>query len=105
MNLLTRLVVSTSVAAALISVDSPVAGDLQVSGASGDPAAAFAQQAAAPARLALRAATVLAGAVGPSWPAAVIVIEGDTTTAFGGRDAPIPAGAAVVDLSGKFVIP
>ena len=104
MNVLTRLVVSTSVAAALISVDSPVAG-LQVSGASGVPAAAFAQQAAAPARTALRGATVIDVVAGTAVPDAVIVIEGDKITAFGGRDTPIPAGAAVVDLSGKFVIP
>jgi hypothetical protein len=35
----------------------------------------------------------------------VIVIEGDKITAFGGNTTPIPSGANVVDLSGKFVIP
>src|SRR5688572_7143734 len=105
MNGLTRLVVSTSVAAALISVDSPVAGDLQVSGASGVPAAAFAQQSAAPARTALRGATVIDVVAGTAVPDAVIVIEGDKITAFGGGTTSIPEGAARVDLSGKFIIP
>jgi hypothetical protein len=33
------------------------------------------------------------------------VIEGDRIAAFGGRTTPIPAGAAIVDLPGKFIIP
>src|SRR5687767_5262778 len=101
MNTFTRLVASTACAGALFSTDTPVAGRLQ---ASGVPAAS-AQQAPAPARTALRGATVIDVVAGTAVPDAVIVIEGDKITAFGGRDAPIPADAAVVDLSGKFVIP
>ena len=87
MNTLTRLVASTAVAGALSS-----------SGVSS-------QQAPAPARTALRGATVIDVVAGTAVPDAVIVIEGDRITAFGGRTTAIPAGAAVVDLSGTFVIP
>jgi hypothetical protein len=63
------------------------------------------QQAPAVNRAALRGATVIDVVAGTSVPDAVIVIEGDKITAFGGRTTPLPTGAAVVDLSGKFVIP
>lgn len=65
----------------------------------------FSQQAPAVNRTALRGATAIDVVAGTSVPDAVIVIEGDKITAFGGRTTPIPAGAAVVDLSGKFIIP
>ena len=42
---------------------------------------------------------------GTTVPNAVIVIEGDRITAFGGSATPIPTGAARVDVSGKFIIP
>lgn len=63
------------------------------------------QQAPAVTRTALRGATVIDVVAGTSVPDAVVVIEGDKITAFGGRTTPIPAGAAVVDVSGKFIIP
>ena len=56
-------------------------------------------------RTALTGATVIDVVAGTAVPNAVIVIEGDKITAFGGSTTPIPAGAARVDLSGKFVIP
>lgn len=87
MNTLTRLVASTV-----------VAGTLSSSGVSS-------QQAPAPARTALRGATVIDVVAGTTVPDAVIVIDGDRIMAFGGPTTPIPAGAVVVDLSGKFVIP
>ena len=58
-----------------------------------------------PTRTALTGATVIDVVVGTAVPNAVIVIEGDKITAFGGSTTPIPAGAMRVDLSGKFVIP
>jgi hypothetical protein len=87
MTALTRLIASTLVAAALSSTG------------------VSSQQPPAPARTALRGATVIDVVAGTAVPDAVIVIEGDRITAFGGRATPIPADAAVVDLSGKFVIP
>jgi len=63
------------------------------------------QQAPAAGRTALTGATVIDVVAGTTVPNAVIVIEGDKITTFGGRTTPIPAGAARVDLSGKFVIP
>jgi hypothetical protein len=87
MNPLTRLVASTVVAAVLSS------------------GGVSSQQAPAPARTALRGATAIDVVAGTAVADAVIVIEGDRITAFGGRTTPIPAGAAIVDLSGKFVIP
>ena len=63
------------------------------------------QQSPAPGRTALTGATVIDVVAGTTVPNAVIVIEGDKITAFGGSTTPIPAGAARVDLSGKFVIP
>ena len=63
------------------------------------------QQAPPVTRTALRGATAMDVVAGTTVPDSVIVIEGDKITAFGGRTTPIPAGANVVDLSGKFVIP
>jgi len=63
------------------------------------------QQGPAVNRMALRGATVIDVVAGAPVPDAVIVIEGDKIAAFGGRNTPIPAGATVVDLSGKYVIP
>ena len=63
------------------------------------------QQAPAVNRLALKGATVIDVVAGTSVPDAVIVIEGDKIAAFGGRTTPIPAGATLVDLPGKFIIP
>src|SRR5262245_51522244 len=62
-------------------------------------------QQAAISRTALRGATVIDVVAGTAVPDAVIVIEGDRITGFGGRTTPIPAGAAVVHLPGKFIIP
>jgi hypothetical protein len=59
----------------------------------------------APAATVLRGATVIDVVAGTPVADAVIVIQGDRITAFGGKATPIPAGAAVVDLSGKFIIP
>jgi hypothetical protein len=83
-----RLIASTAVVAALFS-NSGVRS----------------QQAPAVNRTALRGATVIDVVAGTTVPDAVIVIENDRITAFGGRTTPIPTGATVVDLSGKFVIP
>jgi IPT/TIG domain-containing protein len=58
-----------------------------------------------PAATVLRGATVIDVVAGTTVPDAVITIEGDKITAFGGKATPIPAGATVVDLSGKFIIP
>ena len=63
------------------------------------------QQPAAVAPTVLRGATVIDVVANTTVPDAVIVIEGDKIAAFGGRTTPIPAGAAVVDLPGKFIIP
>ena len=63
------------------------------------------QQAPAVVRTALTGVTVIDVVAGTTVPNAVIVIEGDKITAFGGSTTPIPAGAARVDLSGTFVIP
>jgi amidohydrolase family protein/IPT/TIG domain-containing protein len=63
------------------------------------------QQPAAVARTVLRGATVIDVVANTTVPDAVIVIEGDRISAFGGRTTAIPAGAAIVDLPGKFIIP
>ena len=65
----------------------------------------FSQQAPAAGRTALTGATVIDVVAGTTVPSAVIVIDGDKITAFGGSATAIPDGAARVDLSGKFVIP
>lgn len=59
----------------------------------------------APAVTVLRGATVIDVVAGAPVPDSVIVIAGDRITAFGGRTTPVPPGAAVVDLPGKFIIP
>ena len=63
------------------------------------------QQAPAINRTALRGATVVDVVAGTTVSDAVIVIEGDRISAFGGRTTPIPAGATVIVLSGKWVLP
>ena len=63
------------------------------------------QQPALSAPTVLRGATVIDVVANTTVPDAVIVIEGDRITAFGGRTTPIPPGAAIVDLPGKFIIP
>src|SRR5262245_34321324 len=73
--------------------------------ATGFSGVVLSQQAPAVTRTALRGASVIDVVAGTTVPDAVIVIEDDRITAFGGRTTPVPAGTAVVDLSGKFVIP
>jgi len=63
------------------------------------------QQVPAAGMTALTGATVIDVAAGTTVPNAVIVIQGDKITAFGGSATPVPAGATRVDLSGKFIIP
>src|SRR5882762_8002701 len=82
-----RLIASTLAAAALFS------------------SAAGSQQPPPAARTVLRGATVIDVVANTTVPDAVVVIEGDRIAAFGGPTTPIPAGAAIVDLAGKFVIP
>src|SRR5919205_387846 len=82
-----RLIASTLAAAAMFS------------------SVASSQQPAPVTRTVLRGATVIDVVANTTVPDAVIVIEGDRITAFGGRTTPIPAGAAIVDLPGKFIIP
>ena len=60
-------------------------------------------QAAPP--LVLRGATVLTMTDEAPIADGVIVIEADTVTAVGGPKTPLPAGATVVDLKGRYVIP
>jgi hypothetical protein len=83
----TRVIASAALAAAIFST------------------AVRSQQAPAINRTVLRGATVIDVVAGTTVSDAVIVIEGDRISAFGGRTTPIPAGATVVDLSGKFIIP
>ena len=54
---------------------------------------------------ALTGAAVIDVAAGTTVSDAVIVIDGDRITAFGGPATPIPSDATVVDLSGRFIIP
>jgi hypothetical protein len=63
------------------------------------------QQTPAVNRVALRGATAIDVVAGAPVPEAVIVIDGDRISAFGGKNTPIPAGATIVDLSGKYIIP
>ena len=44
-------------------------------------------------------------AAGPAIPNGVVVVEGGKIAAVGGPDTPVPAGATVVDASGKHVAP
>ncbi len=55
--------------------------------------------------LVLKGATAIDGLGHPPIRNAVIVIEGDKIKAFGGPQTSYPAGANVVDLSGKYIIP
>jgi hypothetical protein len=87
MAIRTRLVASTALTVALCGADTR------------------SQQAPAVNRVALRGATAIDVVAGTTVPDAVIVIEGDKISAVGGRNTPIPAGATIVDLPGKYVIP
>jgi hypothetical protein len=82
-----RLIASTLAAAAMFS------------------SAVGSQQAPPVARTVLRGATVIDVVANTTVPNAVIAIEGDRITAFGGPTTSIPAGATIVDLPGKFIIP
>ena len=53
----------------------------------------------------LKGATVITGTGTPPIPDAVVVIDGGTIKAVGGKGTTSPAGASVIDLSGKFIIP
>ncbi|HOY76633.1 MAG TPA: amidohydrolase family protein [Hyphomonadaceae bacterium] len=55
--------------------------------------------------VALRGATVIDVVAGKAVPNAVIVVDGDRITAFGGDRTAVPAGAKVIDLKGKYIIP
>lgn len=97
----TRLIASTVLAAALAGTEMRPATSARTLRAPG----VAAQQAPAVNRVALRGATVIDVVAGTAVPDAVIVIEGDRIAAFGGRTTPISAGATIVDVSGKYVIP
>jgi Amidohydrolase family len=68
-------------------------------------AGTWSQQAPAVNRVVLRGATAIDVIAGTTLPEVVIVIEGDKIAAVGGSNTPIPAGAIIVDLSGKYLIP
>jgi hypothetical protein len=53
----------------------------------------------------LRGATVITGSGDPAITNAVIVIEGERIAAVGNSSSSVPAGAELVDLSGKYIIP
>ena len=55
--------------------------------------------------LVLRGATVIDGLGNPPLRDAVVVIEGDEITSVSGGGSDIPAGATVLDLTGRFIIP
>ena len=55
--------------------------------------------------LVLQGATVIDGRGGNPISEAVIQIEGDRIQSVGAKGTNVPAGATVVDLSGKFIIP
>ena len=87
MAIRTRLIASTALTVALFGADTR------------------SQQAPAVNRVALRGATAIDVVAGTTIPEAVIVIEGEKISAVGGRNTSIPAGATIVDLSGKYIIP
>lgn len=58
-----------------------------------------------PDRLVLRGATVITGTGAAPIRDAVVVIEGETVQSVGGIGTTPPAGATVIDLAGKFIIP
>ena len=64
-----------------------------------------ARQSQQPQRLVLRGATVITGTGAAPIRDAVIVIEGETIRAVGGKETTYPADAMVMDLAGKFIIP
>src|SRR4030095_15474673 len=82
-----RLIASTLAAAAMFS------------------SALGSQQPPPGARTVLRGATVIDVAANTTVPSAVVVIEGERIAAVGGPRPAIPAGATIVDLPGKFIIP
>ena len=53
----------------------------------------------------LRGATVIDGLGNPPLRNAVVVIEGDEVKSLSGSGSDIPAGATVLDLTGRFIIP
>ena len=66
----------------------------------GTPAAAAAQT------LVLKGATLIDGTERPPQPDAVVVIRNGWITAVGNaKDTRVPAGARVVDLSGRYLLP
>lgn len=70
---------------------------LAVLAATASSSVVVSQQAPAAGRTALTGATVIDVVAGTTVPNAVIVIEGDRITAFGGSTTPIPPGAARVE--------
>jgi hypothetical protein len=70
-----------------------------------DSREALAQQTTPARALVLRGATVIDGSGQAPVPDAVIVIEGDKIKSVGGKGTSYPSEAAVLDLSGKFVVP
>ena len=58
-----------------------------------------------PQRMVLRGATVFTGTGAAPIRDAVVVIEGETIRAVGGKETAYPADAMVMDLAGKFIIP
>src|SRR6266851_2456189 len=66
---------------------------------------ALAQQTTPARALVLKGATVIDGYGQAPVPDAVIVIEGDKIKSVGGKGKSYPSEAAVLDLSGKFVVP
>ena len=63
------------------------------------------QQPAAVTRTALRGATVIDVIAGTAVPNAIVVVDGDRISAFGGSTTPIPEATTVIDLPGKYIIP
>src|SRR5437016_5460214 len=65
----------------------------------------WAQQSQPRQTIVLKGATLIDGTGRAPIPDSVIVIEGDKVKTVGGMQTAYPAGATVVDMSGKFVIP
>src|SRR5262245_28594280 len=59
----------------------------------------------APATLLIRGATIIDGFADQPLRDRALLIEGNTIRSLLPADAPAPAGAQVIDLSGKFIIP
>lgn len=66
---------------------------------------AWSQQGPSSGTTVLTGATLIDGTGKAPIPASVVVIEGDRIKAVGGKETPVPAGATVINLSGKFLIP